>query len=141
MAVERITEVKKITSSNFGELEIQPETIFFFENGILGFDYLKNFVLLTEDETEPFKWLLSIDEPEIVFPILSPWYVIEDYNPGKNFNTDSQVFFSIVTLDDGNGNITVNFKAPILLDIVEQRGEQIILPTEKYSLNHIITTK
>ncbi len=119
MTVERISEIKNITSSNFGELEIQPETIFFFENGILGFDELKNFVLVTEEETEPFKWLLSVDEPEIVFPILSPWHIIENYNPGKNFNIDSQIFFSIVTLDDGQGNITVNLKAPILLNTTE----------------------
>ncbi len=141
MAVERIKSTTILKTSHFGEIKITPETIFYFENGVLGFENLKNFVLITEDDTVPFKWLLAIENPEIIFPVISPWYIIENYVPGKNFDLESNVLFSIVTLNDGDGNITANLKAPISLNVNEQTGEQIILPTDKYALNHIISQK
>ena len=36
------------------------------------------------------------------------------------------------------GNITANMKAPIILDIVNLEGEQIIIPIEKYTTDYII---
>lgn len=141
MATERITSEKTVKTSHFGEIKVTPETIFYFENGVLGFEELNNFVLITENETVPFKWLLAIENPEIIFPVISPWYIIDNYNPGKNFNLENNVLLAIVTLNDGEGNITANLKAPVALNVIEQTGEQIILPTDKYSLNHIISQK
>jgi len=134
----RINEPQIINSSNFGEIEILPENIFYFENGILGFEMLNNFVLITDDDILPFKWLLSVDEPAIMFPVISPWHVVPDYMSGKEVDTENEIMFSIVTLNDGNGNITANMKAPIILNSLELTGEQIILPYEKYNVNHII---
>ena len=134
----RINEAKIINSSHFGELEITPENIFYFDNGILGFEMLNHFVLITDDEVAPFKWLISVEEPEIMFPVISPWFVEADYSPGKDIDTDQQVLFCIVTLNDGLGNITANMKAPIVLNSTELTGEQIILPYEKYNVCHII---
>jgi flagellar assembly factor FliW len=138
---ERITETKEIHSSYFGELEIIPEHIFYFENGILGFEMLNNFVLITDDDIAPFKWLMSIEEPEIMFPIISPFYIDSVYDPGKGIDTEKQILFSIVTLNDGNGNITANLKAPVVLNPIDNTGEQIILSFEKYSVSQIISQK
>ncbi len=138
MATERIISDITIMSSHFGELEINPDTIFYFENGMLGFDDLNNFVLITEEETAPFKWLLSIENPDISFPVISPWHILSDYNPGNSIDLETHVLFSVITFDDGKGNITANLKAPIVLNITDQTGEQVILPSEKYNLSHII---
>ncbi|MPN34836.1 Flagellar assembly factor FliW [bioreactor metagenome] len=134
----RITETKHITSSYFGDIEISPNNIFYFENGMLGFDTLNNFVLISDDDIEPFKWLMALEEPEIMFPIISPWLVEPNYKPENLINIEKKVLFSVVTLDDGDGNITANMKAPIILDSVNLIGEQIILSSDKYSVNQII---
>lgn len=137
--VERITETKIIRSSYFGELEIIPEHIFYFENGILGFEVLNNFILITDDDITPFKWLMSVEEPEIMFPIISPFYIDAEYDPGKEIDIEKQILFSIVTLNDGNGNITANLKAPVVLNPIDNVGEQIILSFERYSVNQIVS--
>ena len=134
----RINETQIINSSYFGELEILAENIFYFDNGILGFEMLNNFVLITDDEFAPFKWLVSIEEPEIMFPVISPWFIVPEYSPGKDIDTEKQILFCIVTLNDGHGNITANMKAPVALNATELTGEQIILPYEKYNVSHII---
>jgi len=137
----RINEPQIINSSNFGEIEILPENIFYFENGILGFEMLNNFILITDDDIVPFKWLMSVEESAIMFPVISPWLVVPDYISEKKIDTEKEIIFSIVTLNDGEGNITANLKAPIILNSEELTGEQIILPYEKYSVNHIIKKK
>jgi flagellar assembly factor FliW len=131
---KKITEAIKIDSSHFGELEIHPENVFYFENGLLGFEMLNNFVLITDDEIVPFKWLMSVEEPTIMFPLISPWLVDANYDAGPDVNIENQVVFSVVTLNDGNGNITANLKAPVVLDSSNLTGLQLILPFEKYSV-------
>jgi flagellar assembly factor FliW len=132
------SNTKKIVSLHFGELTIDKEHIFTFPDGMLGFENLKEYVLISEEETIPFKWLISIDEPEIGFPVLSPWHIDLKYNPGKNFNFDYEVLFVVVTLENQDGNMTANMKAPIILNVEEQNGKQIILPGDRFSANLII---
>lgn len=134
-------EVKKIFSSQFGELVIHPQHIFYFENGILGFEDLREMVLISDEDTLPFKWLISIEQPEIGFPVLSPWHLELFYDPGEDFDLEKQVLMVIVTLEDENGQMTANLKAPIVLDVENQKGWQTILTTDKYSTNFVIPKK
>lgn len=132
---------RTIKTLQFGEITFEDKHIFHFDNGILGFEELHNFVLISEEESLPFKWLLSVDKPEIGFPMLSPWHIDLNYNPGDNFDLNKSVIMSVITLEDEAGIMTANLKAPIILDVVNQKGEQVILPTDKYSPNHAITKK
>lgn len=134
-------EIRRIKTLQFGELAVEPQHIFRFPGGILGFENLREFVLISEEESAPFKWLISMDEPEIGFPLLSPWYIDITYNPGRSFDPEKQVVFVVVTLEDEKGLMTANMKAPLMLNVEEQSGEQIILPKDKYSPNFVISRK
>jgi flagellar assembly factor FliW len=134
-------KIRKILTPHFGEILIEEEYIFNFPDGILGFENLKDYVLISEEESVPFKWLVSIDEPQIGFPLLSPWLIDINYSPGKVYEKDNLVLFNIVTLEDENKQMTINMKAPIILNSETQSGEQIILSTEKYSTNYVIGNK
>lgn len=129
---------KLVKTLHFGEIEVEQKHIFQFNEGMLGFDELHNYVLISEESTAPFKWLISLEEPTIGFPLLSPWHIDLFYEPGLNYNIDTQVLFVVVTLEDEDGEMSANMKAPVLLDVAKQTGEQIILPSEKYSTNFII---
>ncbi len=129
---------KLIKTLHFGEIEVEPQHIFRFDDGMLGFDELHEYVLISEESTVPFKWLISLEEPTIGFPLLSPWHIDLFYEPGLKYDIDSQVLFVVVTLEDDNGEMSANMKAPVIFDVVRQKGEQVILPSEKYSTNYII---
>ncbi|MCL2039876.1 MAG: flagellar assembly protein FliW [Bacteroidetes bacterium] len=137
----KITEPIKINSYSFGEIEIQPDNIFYFENGLLGFESLNNFVLISDDEIAPFKWLMAIEDPGIMLPIVSPFFIDEEYHIGKYLDLERYVLFSVVTFNDGNGNVTANLRAPIILCSDDLTGEQIIIVSDAYSVNHIISSK
>ncbi len=131
-------KVRKIRTLHFGELTIEDYHVFLFPNGILGFENLREFVLISDESTLPFKWLINLEEPNIGFPLISPWFLDLDYRPGKQFEGERKVLFAVVTLEDDDGNMTANLKAPIILDVDNQSGEQVILPADKYSPVFII---
>lgn len=137
----KIIEPIKINSYSFGEIEIQPDNIFYFENGLLGFESLNNYVLISDDEIVPFKWLMAIEDPEIMFPVVSPFFIDENYDIGKDIDLERYVLFSVVTFNDGNGNVTANLKAPIILCSEDLTGEQAIVISKEYNVNHIISSK
>ncbi len=99
---------------------------------------MRNFVLISEEETVPFRWLISIEKPDIGFPLLSPWHVDLTFEPGMKLNLDKEVIMVVITLEDEKGLMTANMKAPILLNVEEQSGKQIILTSDKYSTNYVI---
>jgi len=138
---ENLQQDFKIITPHFGELIIQNDQIFYFENGMLGFEDLHNFVVISEEETAPFKWLISIEKPEIGFPLLSPWLIDINYSPGDQYDTEKLVFFVVITLENEEGKMSANMKAPVILDTDNLKGEQIILPFDKYATNYIIEEK
>ena len=68
-----------VTNSQLGNLPIDPDKITTFPEGLIGFEDLIQFAIINLPEYEPFQWLLSIDDPDISFPIISPILVLEDY--------------------------------------------------------------
>lgn len=141
MSVSNESKIRIINTPHFGRIEVEPYHIFYFPNGMLGFDNLREYVLISEEETVPFKWLISLEQPEIGFPLLSPWHIDLSFEAGKVYNIETQVLFAVITLEDENGNMSANMKAPVILDVENQTGEQIILPSDKYSTNYIIPKK
>ncbi len=132
-------ENKKINSLQFGVIEVEPNNIFLFKDGILGFEDLRDFVLVNAEDTAPFKWLISVESPEIGFPLISPWLIDLSYVPGPNIDLSKEVPMVVITLGDEAGRMTANLKAPIILDVDLQSGKQIILPSDKYSTNYVLS--
>lgn len=133
--------IRTITTIHFGELEVEPQFVFNFPNGILGFENLQEFVLVSDEDTEPFKWLISMDEPNIGFPIVSPWFMDASYKPGKVFDPETHALFVVVTINHSGSYMTANLKAPVLLNVHNQTGDQVILTSDKYSTEYLIKIK
>ena len=50
-------------------------------DGLLGFERVKNYKLLTRPEEAPFMWLQMLDNPKRAFVVVPPQYILSDYNP------------------------------------------------------------
>lgn len=123
---------RRLYTAHFGIVDVATDNILTFADGLLGFDYLREFVLISVEETEPMKWLISLDEPSIGFPLLSPWLIDPDYDMRGQFDASSQVAFAVVTLVNPQGKMSANMKAPIIIGD-DRNGRQIILASDKYS--------
>jgi len=120
----------KLKTLQFGEIEFSDDLIIEFKDGILGFEDLKRYVMITEEEGI-FYWLTAVDEPEIVFPLFPISSLKEDY-PQK----DDYEVFGIVRLAKEPEDITINLKAPIYINQAGKSGFQKILDTEKYPVDY-----
>ena len=141
----------------FGEIEIEDEKIIFFEKGIIGFPHCQRFTLIY-DETDDGKrknisWLQSIEEPAFALPVLDPLLVKEDYNPKveeqllKHLGTlaeDSTYVLVTVTATADVKKLSVNLKAPIVINVKERKAVQVIVEDDfpvKFPIYEILKAK
>jgi flagellar assembly factor FliW len=146
---------KKIVTEALGIMEIntkyhgtktyEAEDIIDFKRGLPGFETLNKFILFSVEENEVFNVLHSIEDETIGLIVVSPFSIIEDYEINLADNVvealkikkEADVMIvNTVTLNSELKNTTVNLKAPIIININERLGEQIILDDGKYSIKH-----
>lgn len=138
----------KIITKHFGEIEIDHEKIINFIDGIPGFDDQKRFIIIDNpDETVPFKWLQSIDEPELAFVIINPFVFKEDYefdlpkhviDKLKIKEEKDVLVYSIVVIPEDITQMTANLLGPLIINTNEMLGKQIVLDDNRYTTKHYI---
>lgn len=134
-----------LTSKIYGEIEYEEKDIIKFKKGILGLEHLDTYVLLKLKEYEPFQLLQSIEDEKIGFILCYPFDFYKDYEFDLNKDLlerleiqkeEEVMIFNTVTLNSDPEKITTNLKAPIIINISNNLGEQIILDKEKYKIKH-----
>ncbi len=125
----------KIVNKQFGEIEYEANQVFKFDGGILGFEDLTEFLLITEQDSH-FCWLTSITEPEIIFPVFAIKLLQEEYVNEGEFEP-----YGIVKFDKDPQNITVNLKAPVFINQNKKVGFQKILENENYQVDYPLFVK
>lgn len=120
----------KISNRQFGEIEFTEDKILYFDGGLFGFEELKNYLLI-RTENELFFWLCSIDQPEVIFPLIGLRLIDESYP-----QSESHEAFGIVRLNPDANKITVNLKAPVYLDQENKKGFQTIIDKDSYPVDY-----
>ncbi len=124
---------------------VSGDNVIQFPLGLLGFEKVKNYILLKNPGEEPFMWLQMLDGTHKSFLLVSPFLVSKDYQPdiadddveflGLTSPADALVV-NIVTLR-GGGQATVNLKGPIVINRHTLVGKQVIPNNvSKYALTH-----
>ena len=121
-----------IDSTRFGTLEISDEAVVDFPNGLIGLGGTR-YTLLVREESAPFLWLHSIDDPSLALPVTNPGLFFPDYEVeisdseaervGIQDPADAQVFVT-VRAAEAVEDFRANLRAPLL--VVGRRGYQVI---------------
>ena len=128
----------KLSTTRFGEIEIQEESIINFPFGIPGFPDLKRFVII--DYKDPIKWLHSVEDPDIAFIITVPFVLFPEYS--FTIKDDVEEFLGIKEASDvlifailavSDNNLMANLKAPVVINISNKKAVQILLEDDRYS--------
>lgn len=131
-----------ITTKLFGEIEVDETKKITFVQGIVGFPDLKDFLLIHDNESQGgIRWMQSIQEPAFAIPVIDPLVVKEDYNPciedellkpmGEMDEEDLLVLVTI-TVPHEIEKMTVNLKAPIIINGSNRKANQIIVDDDQY---------
>ncbi|GAB6039642.1 flagellar assembly protein FliW [Endothiovibrio diazotrophicus] len=62
----------QISTTRFGEIEIDPDTVITFPDGIPGFEHCTRYKLLHEEGKPLIQWLQSLDDPDLTFSVVDP---------------------------------------------------------------------
>lgn len=137
-----------IETTHFGEVKIDEEKILNFEAGIPGFEDVHKFgIINSEDPESPFKWIQAIGIPKLAFALIDPFAVKKDYDfelndehvKALNIENDSQIaVYSIVVIPEDTKKISMNLKAPIIINMSNKKAAQVVLDTDQYTVRHFI---
>lgn len=141
----------------FGEIEIADDKIITLEKGMIGFPKLNRFALIFDEEKEQkqnsIMWLQSMDDTDIAFPVMIPNAVKEDYSPNVNeeiiaplgtLNEDNTYILVTVTVPKHIEDFSVNLKAPIIINMDNRKGVQLIVEDDypvKYKVYQVLKDK
>ena len=133
----------KFISAIHGEIEYDEKDKVIFNKGIPGFEDLKEYILVDLKGYEPFKLLQSLEEDNVGFIVTSPYEFYSDYKvklsdetiEALNIKSEKEVLIiTTVTLDSDPKKITTNLQGPIVINISNNLGEQVILDNSKYKV-------
>ena len=132
----------KIITKLFGEIEVDEEKLITFPSGIVGFPDLREFLLVHDSESEGgIRWMQSIQEPAFAMPVIDPLIVMPDYNPSieddlliplGDMTDDNTLVLVTITVPHEIEKMTVNLKAPIIINGENRMANQIITEDDKY---------
>lgn len=146
----------KLETRLFGEIDVAEDKIIRFADGIIGFPDCKNFTLIYDEEKGQRKticWLQSLDEPVFALPVIDPLVICEDYNPlvedehlkplGE-LNEDNTFILVTVTAPEQIEDLSINLKAPIVINVEERKACQIIVEEDypvKFKIYELLKSK
>ncbi len=137
-----------LKTKHFGEIDVPEEKCIEFAAGLPGFEQMHRFAIFdSSEENSPFKWLQSLDNPEIAFAVANPFLIVKDYDFELSEddvqrlsieNAEDVAVYSVIVVPQQLERMSMNLKAPIIINIRNKRGVQVILDTDKYTVRHYI---
>jgi flagellar assembly factor FliW len=136
----------KLSTTRFGEIEVQESSLFEFLSPILGYEDEKKFILIEHNDSSKFKWLQSFQTPSLAFVVTNAGLFGIDYSfelPDATQEelgieeADDLLALNIVVIPHANPrNSTINLLAPIIANIKTNKASQIILPGSKFEVEY-----
>ena len=135
-----------VKTRHFGEVDIDESKVITMDNGLFGFENYKKYVLLydsSSDEIPNIQWLQSVDEELLALPVMIPTTIVPDYNPVvddeylENLGEWSEETISMlvtVTVPANIKDISINLKAPIIINTTTMKGSQVVAENPDYEI-------
>lgn len=133
----------ELVTRHHGVRVYSEEDIIVFKKGLPGFKELRNFIIFPLESNEVFSILHSIENIEVGLVLVSPYTIAQDYEfkiPDNKVleleiaKPEEVLVLTTVTLSSNIENMTTNLKAPIVINIKEKFGEQLILDNDEYRI-------
>jgi flagellar assembly factor FliW len=136
-----------IETTRFGRLNINSEDTIRFPQGLIGFEDSHDWIILADSQDDSLGWLQSTTAADLAFAVVSPRRYVPGYRvrvSGDQAETlsleESQQTYVLVIVSQDAGDLSVNLRAPILINLTKRIGRQVIT-TDDQPLRHPIVTQ
>lgn len=126
-----------------GKINYEEKDVFTFNKGIFGFEHLRKFVLIDMEGYKPFKLFHSLENDELGLIVTSPYEFFKEYKVKltdevienlKIKKPEDVLIITTVTLNSDPKKITTNMQGPIIINCLNNLGQQIIIDNCKYKV-------
>lgn len=140
----------RIVTIPFGAIEVEEEKIIVLEEGIIGFPYATEFILLKEDSIFPLFWFQSLKDERLAFLVINPFLINPDYSPiVDNYianklaivDPNEITLLSILTFHAETGSLTANLMAPLVINARTRKGKQVIYDGADFPLRYEVNAE
>ncbi|MDZ4657692.1 MAG: flagellar assembly protein FliW [Bythopirellula sp.] len=142
-----------VFTTRFGVLSVQPHDEIVFEQGLIGLEDCKRWVVLTDSNNPALGWLQNLDQGHIALGVVSPRRFVPEYQLrvdradlrtlGLVTIRDAEVVViasrqpspavdSRLRGNDGKDStgLTLNLRAPLVINVEKRLGCQVIAKDE-----------
>lgn len=137
----------KFVTSRFGEIDFKESEVILLPKGVLGFSQLTKYVLLEKKEFALFKWLQSIEDPNVAFVIINPLEVFPNYKLEINeieleeldyTNYNDLVTYVIITVPQDVSLASANLLGPLVINPKKRLAKQAVMSNSPYTTKHYL---
>jgi flagellar assembly factor FliW len=125
-------------SPKLGDISYSREDLIRFPQGLPGFEQLRDFLLVTREECDPFVFLTSLERPEVALPLIplalatgSLATLADSLAPLGRPGEGATVHYAVVSIGLQASDVIVNLRAPVVVNLDSRLGRQVILPDER----------
>lgn len=126
-----------VFTTRFGVLSIQPHDEIVFDNGLIGLEDCKRWVVLTDSNNGALGWLQNLEQGHIAVGVVSPRRFVPHYQ--LRVDRSDLRTLGLVTIRDAEvvviasrqaEGMTLNLRAPLVINVEKRLGCQVIAKDE-----------
>ena len=139
-----------VHSPVLGRLDVDAGRVIQFLEPIAGFPTCLRYALLpymqaSGREDPAIRWLQAMDPPFHTFIVADPWSVAPDYAPEIADSDAEQLdalsftqaaLYGIMTVSQQHGELTINLRAPLVVNPQIRLAKQVVLLNGEYTTSH-----
>ena len=132
----------KTVRTRFGDVEYHPDKTVLFPQGLLGFESLREFIVMPTASDDPLVCLQSLEDSQVAFLLVDPCRYFPDYRvslggqEAQVLGTEKDEDYCTLTMITvhADQSVTLNLVAPVIYAPRTQRAVQIVLENTDYSV-------
>ena len=136
----------RIETERFGSLEVDERELFFFPQGLIGLETLRQWAFLPDPENESVAWLQSASRGDQALALVSPRLFVPNYKihvssrslQAIGLRSDHRTYV-LTTIAGSLGRVTTNLRAPIILNLDRRLGCQVVTGDDQ-PMHHVLPT-
>ncbi len=137
----------KYVTARFGEIDFKETEVLNFPKGILGFSQLTRYVILDRKDFAPFKWIQSLEDPNVAFVILDPVQFFPNFKLEINekeleelnyTNSRDLITYVIINIPPDVSLASADLLGPLVINTKKRLAKQAVMPESPYTTKHYL---